>query len=131
DAAVWIHDYHLQLVPEFLRSARPDLRIGWFNHIPWPPIQLFQRLPWRAEIVSGLLGAGVLGFQRLQGARNFVVAAERLLGAVENQPELLSVPSGSDGADHQVRVGHYPISIDVDEFELAASGRDARRQSAQ
>ena len=124
-AAVWLHDYHLQLVPAMLRAARPDVRIGWFDHIPWPPIELFQRLPWRTEIVQGLLGADVVGFQRERGARNFVIAAERLGGAVETQPDVLAAPDG-----HTVTVGHFPISIDVDEFELAASGRDARRQSA-
>ena len=125
-AAVWLHDYHLQLVPAMLRAARPDLRIGWFDHIPWPPIELFQRLPWRTEIVEGLLGADVLGFQREQGARNFVLAAERLGGTLESSPGVLTLPSG-----RELRAGHYPISIDVDELELAASGREARRHAAQ
>ena len=81
DAAVWIHDYHLQLVPALLREQRPDVRIGWFNHIPFPPLELFQRLPWRSEIINGLLGADVLGFQRERGARNFIAAAHQLVGA--------------------------------------------------
>ena len=135
DAAIWLHDYHLQLVPALLRPLRPDVRIGWFNHIPWPPIELFQRLPWRNEVVNGLLGADLLGFQRYQGARNFVIAAERLVGAVESEPDVLTVPTGDsavpDTDAHPVRVGHFPISIDVDDIELAASGRDARRQTAQ
>ncbi|HWL41314.1 MAG TPA: trehalose-6-phosphate synthase [Ilumatobacter sp.] len=125
-AAVWLHDYQLQLVPALLRAARPDVLIGWFNHIPWPPIELFQRLPWRTEIVEGLLGADVLGFQRERGARNFVVAAERLGGAIESRPDTLTTPVG-----HTVQVGHFPIAIDTDELELAASGRDARRLTAQ
>lgn len=126
DAAVWLHDYHLQLVPSLLRAARPDVRIGWFDHIPWPPIELFQRLPWRSEIVEGLLGADLLGFQRDRGARNFVIAAERLAEAVEVRPGVLTTRDG-----REVRAGHFPISIDIDELELAASGRDARRQTAQ
>ncbi len=68
NATVWIHDYHLQLTPAMLRARRSDLRIGWFNHIPFPPLELFQRLPWRTEIIAGLLGADVLGFQRERGA---------------------------------------------------------------
>jgi trehalose 6-phosphate synthase len=131
DAAVWLHDYHLQLVPAMLRRLRPDVRIGWFDHIPWPPIELFQRLPWRDDVVSGLLGADLLGFQRHQGARNFVVAAERLVGAVETSPDVLTMAAGEPADEHPVRVGHFPISIDVDDIELAASGRDARRQTAQ
>ena len=124
-AAVWIHDYHLQLVPGMLRSQRPDVRIGWFNHIPFPPLELFQRLPWRSEIVKGLLGADVLGFQRQRGARNFVAAAHQLVGATEVDREVLRVD------DRSVRVSHFPISIDVGDFELMASGRAARRRASE
>ena len=75
DAIVWIHDYHLQLVPQMLRDRRADVRIGFFNHIPFPPYELFARIPWREEIVKGLLGADLLGFQRQLGAQNFIAAA--------------------------------------------------------
>ncbi len=124
-ANVWIHDYHLQLVPMFLRERRQDVRIGWFNHIPFPPLELFQRLPWRAEIIRGLLGADVLGFQRARGARNFVAAAHQLAGATEVADDLVHLD------DHTVQVGHFPISIDVDEFELLASGRATRQRVSQ
>jgi trehalose-6-phosphate synthase len=63
-ALVWVHDYQLQLVPAMLRAQRPDLRIGWFDHIPFPGYEIFAQLPWRRQIVHGLLGADVLGFQR-------------------------------------------------------------------
>src|SRR5674476_926897 len=56
-ATVWVHDYQLQLVPAMLRAMRPDLRIGWFDHIPFPPVELFAQLPWRRALVEGLLGA--------------------------------------------------------------------------
>ncbi|WP_222848385.1 trehalose-6-phosphate synthase, partial [Enterobacter hormaechei] len=56
-ARVWIHDYQLQLVPALVRRRRADLRIGWFNHIPFPPVELFAQLPWRSQIIEGLLGA--------------------------------------------------------------------------
>ena len=55
-AIVWIHDYHLQLVPDLLRAKRPDVIIGFFFHIPFPPVELFMRLPWRTEIATGLAG---------------------------------------------------------------------------
>src|SRR5690606_3083269 len=83
DAVVWLHDYHLQLVPALVREQRSDLRIGWFNHIPWPPVELFQRLPWRSEIIAGLLGSDLLGFQRERAAQNFITAAQQLTGATE------------------------------------------------
>ena len=58
-ATVWIQDYQLQLVPKMLRMLRPDLTIGFFLHIPFPPVELFMQMPWRTEITEGLLGADV------------------------------------------------------------------------
>ena len=125
DAVVWVHDYHLQLVPAMLRARRPDVRIGWFDHIPFPPLELFQRLPWREEIVEGLLGADLLGFQRVRGARNFVGIARHLVGAEEVEPGIL------DHDGHRIAVGNFPISIDVAEFESLASGRSVRRRASE
>lgn len=68
-ATVWVHDYQLQLVPRMLRDARPDLTIGFFLHIPFPPPELFLQLPWRTEIIEGLLGADLVGFHLPGGAR--------------------------------------------------------------
>jgi trehalose 6-phosphate synthase len=67
-ATVWVHDYQLQLVPQMLRTLRPDLRIGFYLHIPFPPAELFQQLPWRRQILEGLLGADLVGFQLLDAA---------------------------------------------------------------
>jgi trehalose 6-phosphate synthase len=122
DANVWIHDYHLQLVPKMLRERRADLHIGFFNHIPFPPYELFARIPWRDEIMAGLLGADLVGFQRQLGAQNFIAASRRLLRA------------HIDGAmvhhdDRVTRVGTFPISIDVEEFETLAAGRATRRRA--
>ena len=69
---VWVQDYHLQLVPAMLRELRPDLRIGFFMHIPFPPAELFMQLPRRAELLRGMLGADLVGFQTAAGADNFV-----------------------------------------------------------
>ncbi len=70
-ARVWIHDYQLQLVSGILRQSRPDLRIGFFLHIPFPPPELFTQLPWRSHIVEALLGNDVVGFQTPADAENF------------------------------------------------------------
>ena len=75
-ATVWVHDYQLQLVPQLLRRLRPDVRIGFFLHIPFPPVELFMRLPWRTQIIQGLLGADLIGFQLPGGARNFSPAGQ-------------------------------------------------------
>ncbi|HRN29665.1 MAG TPA: trehalose-6-phosphate synthase, partial [Terrimesophilobacter sp.] len=98
-ATVWVHDYQLQLVPRLLRELRPDLTIGYFHHIPFPPYGIFSQLPWRRQIIMGLLGADVVGFQRAADAANFVAASKRLNGAT---PETLGT-----------RVKHVPISIDA------------------
>lgn len=115
-ATVWIHDYHLLLVPAMLRAMRPDVVIGFFLHIPFPPQELFMRMPWRATILDGLLGADVLGFQRTVGADNFVGLAKRLRAA---EPAEDGVRTFGDG--RRVRVGTFPISIDVDEIERIAN----------
>ena len=80
-ATVWVHDYQLQLVPRHApRAARTDVRIGFFNHIPFPGYEIFAQLPWRRQIVEGLLGADLLGFQRQQDATNFLRACRRAAG---------------------------------------------------
>src|SRR5690606_14700654 len=76
-ATVWVHDYHLQLVPGQLREMRPDLKIGFFLHIPFPPQELFSQLPWRRQILEGLLGSDVVGFQTRLAAQNFARLARR------------------------------------------------------
>jgi len=118
-AVVWIQDYHLQLVPMILRRLRPDLKIGFFLHIPFPPIELFCQLPWRSEIVEGLLGADLVGFQRPGGASNFLRLCRRLLGLHTHRNEIYV-----DG--RTVRVDAFPISVDFAEFDQLA--RDPRVQ---
>lgn len=113
-ATVWVHDYQLQLVPAILRSLRPDLRIGFFLHIPFPPIELFTQMPLRAEILRGLLGADLVGFQEKLAAQNFVRLARHLLG-IQYRGTSLQV----DG--RTVKAGAFPISIDVKEMEAMAA----------
>jgi len=123
-AIVWVHDYQLQLVPRMLRDLRPDLRIGFFNHIPFPPVELFQQLPWRRQIVDGLLGSDLVGFQRGGDAANFIRAVRRLTDHTTRGP-IVTVDDGgrSQGAGiRHVRAGAFPISIDSTQFdELARS----------
>jgi trehalose 6-phosphate synthase len=104
---VWVHDYHLQLVPQMLRERRPDLRIGFFLHIPFPPPELFLQLPWRHEILEGLLGADVIGFQVPSAVRNF--------GTVVNRLDLASgAPPALRHEGRSVKVASYPASISAD-----------------
>jgi trehalose 6-phosphate synthase len=117
-ATVWVQDYQLQLVPAMLREKRPDLRIGFFLHIPFPPVELFMQLPWRTEIVRGLLGADVVGFQMPGGAQNFLWLARRLLGLEpsETAVRVESRPGSVPYEGRHVQVGAFPISIDAEAF---------------
>jgi trehalose 6-phosphate synthase len=118
-ATIWVQDYQLQLVPKMLREARPDLKIGFFNHIPFPPPEIFAQLPWRQAIIDGLLGADLVGFQRSSDAGNFMRSARRFLGAsVKQQQVHVKGPDGT--TTHIARAQAFPISIDVQQIsELA------------
>ncbi len=112
-ATVWVQDYHLHLVPRMLRELRPDLRIGFFLHVPFPPQELFARLPWRKQILVGTLGADVAGFQTNVGAQNFQRLCKRFLGAsTEGERVELS--------DHRTTAAAFPISIDFERFDRLA-----------
>lgn len=110
-ATVWAHDYHLQLLPAMLRGLRPDIRTGFFNHIPFPPFELFAQLPWRKEIIEGLLGADLIGFQTSDAATNFVRACGRLTD-YEVHGNLVHVVR-RNGDERVARVGAFPISVDA------------------
>jgi len=113
DDIIWIHDYHLQLVPHMVRELRPKARIGFFLHIPFPPEELFAWLPWRQWILHGLLGADLVGFQTPGDAQNFARVARRYTSAEGTDSELRF-------RDRTVRVGVFPISIDFGAFEKLA-----------
>lgn len=124
-ATVWVQDYHLQLVPAMLRQMRPDLRIGFFLHIPFPPQELFAQLPWRTPLLEGLLGADFFACQTHLGASNFAQLAIRYAGARQVKgADALRV----DG--RIVRYGALPISIDVQRFENIARSTRARERVA-
>ncbi|MDR0594879.1 MAG: trehalose-6-phosphate synthase [Bifidobacteriaceae bacterium] len=107
---VWVHDYQLQLAPSMIKQLRPDARVGFFNHIPFPPEALFAQLPWRREILTGLLGADLIGFQRAQDAGNFRSCVRRLTGLTTRGHHIF-VPE-SDGSVRDVLSAAFPISID-------------------
>jgi alpha,alpha-trehalose-phosphate synthase [UDP-forming] len=140
-ATVWVHDYQLQLVPGMVRELRSDVRIGHFTHIPFPGYEIFAQLPWRRQIVRGLLGADLLGFQRQSDATNFLRACRRSAG-LATRGSLIRVPdAGFDDSTtaitgrtirrqrvahddfvsgRDVRAAAFPISIDTRGFEQIA-----------
>ncbi|WP_336660710.1 bifunctional alpha,alpha-trehalose-phosphate synthase (UDP-forming)/trehalose-phosphatase [Leucobacter sp. USHLN153] len=124
-AIAWIHDYQLQLVPEMLRKLRPDLTIGFFLHIPFPPRGIFEQLPWRRAIINGLLGADVIGFQRVPDAISFRTIAERYTHT-QALGNTLVLPATDDSPGRTVLAQEFPISIDA-----AAFAEVARRPETQ
>ena len=129
-ATVWVQDYQLQLVPRMLRQARPDLTIGFFNHIPFPAYGIYSQLPWRTQIIEGLLGADVIGFQRVADAGNFSRAVRRLLGYSTKNP-VIEVPARSGLPARRVVARAFPISIDVESFEHLARSPEVQARAAQ
>ena len=124
-ATVWVQDYQLQLVPALLREMRPDLRIGFFLHIPFPPFELFMQLPRRAEVLRGLLGADLVGFQRPLGARNFVNLTKHLL-ELRTHGNTITLEDG-----RTVVAEAFPISIDVTEIERLAVNEEVQNRAKQ
>jgi len=117
-AVVWVQDYQLQLVPRMLRETRPDLTIGFFNHIPFPPYGIYAQLPWRTQIIDGLLGADVIGFQRVADAGNFSRAVRRLTSNTTKNHEIEVSVAGQP--TRRVVARAFPISIDAASFEELA-----------
>ena len=114
DDLVWVHDYQLMLVPAMVRERLPSAKIGFFLHIPFPAAEIFRVLPWRHEILGGLLGADVIGFHTFAYQKHFSEAVAGLTGA----------EADDDGVwldDRRVRFGVFPMGIDVDGFEALAT----------
>jgi alpha,alpha-trehalose-phosphate synthase [UDP-forming] len=123
-ATIWVHDYQLQLVPQMVRERRGDVRIGFFNHIPFPGYEIFAQLPWRRQVITGLLGADLVGFQRRADATNFLRACRRAAG-------LATRGSAVRVGDREVRTAAFPISIDAEALEQIARRESVRKRAAE
>ncbi len=123
-AMVWVQDYQLQLVPALLRELREDLRIGFFLHIPFPPAELFSQLPWRRQILEGLLGADIVGFQLSGAAQNFIRLVRQRVGHKTHRDSVY-LPDG-----RMVTAKAYPISIDTEAFEALAASPEVQERAA-
>ena len=113
DDIVWVQDYQLQLVPRMIRTLTAVHKIGFYLHIPFPPVELFSKLPWRRQIIEGLLGADVLAFQSRSSRRNFVYAARELAGAGGTSTHL-------EWQDREIVLQVAPIGIDTSAFDRLA-----------
>ncbi|MDO5662393.1 MAG: bifunctional alpha,alpha-trehalose-phosphate synthase (UDP-forming)/trehalose-phosphatase [Brachybacterium sp.] len=125
---IWVHDYQLQLVPAMIRESRPDVRIGFFNHIPFPPFELFAQLPKRNQVLRGLLGADLVGFQRERDSQNFLTCVRQLLGYHTSQ-HVVTAPGIGSRPSREVSARTFPISIDTGSVGEMAADPDVQQRA--
>jgi trehalose 6-phosphate synthase/phosphatase len=119
---IWVHDYQLMLVPAMLRQRLPSARIGFFLHIPFPSAEVFRILPWRREVLDGMLGADLVGFHISAYTRHFVDAVQQVVGAGTGAEHVRV-------GRHEVGVGAFPMGVEADQFAALASDEDVRAQA--
>lgn len=102
---IWVHDYHLMLLPGIIRQNIPDAKIGFFLHIPFPSYEVFRLMPWRKEVLNGLLGSDLIGFHTFGYMRHFLSSVLRILGAEQSMGQL--------NIDNRViKCDTFPMGID-------------------
>lgn len=118
---IWIHDYQLLLLPGMIRAAAPDVSIGYFQHIPFPSFELFRLIPWRVELLEGMLGADLLGFHTFDDSHHFLNAVTRLLPLNANA-NIVTVN------DRAVVAETFPMGIDNSKFEMLSLDPEVLKQ---
>jgi trehalose 6-phosphate synthase/phosphatase len=121
DDFIWIHDYHLLLLPGLLREKLPKAKIAFFQHIPFPSYEIFRILPWREEILKGIIGADLIGFHTNDDVKHFLTSVQRLLG-LENKMGVIR------SEDRVFKVDAFPLGIDYDKFQELALTKTTERQ---
>ncbi len=129
NALIWINDYQLMQVAPMIRRRAPKLQLAFFLHIPFPPPDIFEKLPWRNEVLEGLLAHNVVGFQTERDMKNFLACVRKFLGgaSIVRRPGEQRVVRHRDWETH---VGAYPISIDFEDFEKASDADEVRRRTS-
>lgn len=122
DSVIWLHDYHLALAASYIRQARQELKVSLFWHIPWPSYDVFRICPQRKEVLEGLLANDLLGFQMDSFKVNFMRCVESELNAGIDYKEGFIHYKG-----HATKIKAFPISIDYDWFQKAASSKKSER----
>lgn len=112
---VWVHDYHLMLLPRLLKQKAPSLQVGFFLHIPFPSFEVFRLLPgvWRRDILEGLSGADLLGFHTYEYTQHFLQCVLRILGHEHTMGQIMT-------SDRMVKVETFPMGIHYERFHEAA-----------
>lgn len=120
---VWIHDYHLMLLPKMLRDKVPETSIGFFLHIPFPSYEIFRLLPskWRKAILEGMLGADLIGFHTHDYTQYFARCVARIAGHEQNMGRI-------QVGDRLARADTFPMGIDFDKFQSATKSPEVARE---
>jgi trehalose 6-phosphate synthase/phosphatase len=118
---IWVHDYQLMLLPQLLRKKFPKTDIGFFLHIPWPSSELFRLLPWREEILKGILGADLIGFHTYDYVRHFLSSVCRILG--------LEHTLGQISHDSRIiKVDAFPMGINYVKYSQATQDANVQEE---
>ncbi|MBN2283269.1 MAG: bifunctional alpha,alpha-trehalose-phosphate synthase (UDP-forming)/trehalose-phosphatase [Deltaproteobacteria bacterium] len=120
DDLIWVHDYQLMLVPQFIREENPEVTIGYFHHIPFPSYELFRMLPWRRQLLEGLVGSDLIGFHTYDYARHFLSSVHRVLGYDNNLGQFTA-------GNRRIRVDTFPMGIDYERFAKAIENPKVQR----
>jgi len=120
---IWVQDYQLLLLPAMLREARPEASIGFFLHIPFPSHELMRVLPWRNELLRGMLGADLIGFHTFGYMRHFLSSVAHALGLPAQNGRI-------ETANRSVRVDAFPMGIDYERYAQAAASDEAKGHEA-
>jgi trehalose 6-phosphate synthase len=126
---IWVQDYHLVAVGRHLRALGVERKCGFFLHIPFPPLEVFFKLPWRAQILRSLLDYDLVGFHTLRDRRNFLECVKALVPGVRTSGKGSVITAHCPGRD--VRVGSFPIGIDYGEISARAASREVVKATRQ
>ena len=111
---IWVHDYQLLLLPAMIREEFPHISIGFFQHIPFPSYETFRNIPWRRELLEGMLGSDLVGFHTYDDMRHFLSSVNRIVGMSNSHGQI-------DLPDRIVSVDIFPMGIDFDKYAKAAT----------
>lgn len=138
NALIWVNDFHLMLAPRLIKERRPDVRLALFLHTTFPPPDVFGILPWREQLLDGLLHLDLIGFHIPSYAQNFADTAERFLDArvtgtaettlIRHGPAVSvpSYPTGLRYGEREIALGVFPVGVDVEYFSAEAQAETTR-----
>ena len=127
DSFVWVQDYHLMLVAEYLRAAGDNRNLGYFLHIPFPPLDIFIKLPWRFQVLRALLQFDTIGFQTIRDTRNFINCVRHMMKGTRISRRADSYVIDVFG--REVTIGSFPIGIDAEGFDARARSPEVEQQT--